>query len=416
MNGATAENGVGGEMTRPKPRSLADAAFDRLGRIGDGLDVHGHQVDSGRRQFRQEGIGVGRHEVTVEWQFGVAAQRGDHGQPEADVGDEMAVHDVEVKQIRLLLDGAHLFHQVSEIGGQQRRGDPIAGHRRRVYGGLFRLDDGDEHPVRPRQMRCQQQPIPPDPAGQSLRWSRPVPVHDLHGLGRHDGADRVDQAAAGRHQVESGGQHPFLEVGQFLDAVGCDPVPDLRSATQRSEPGTRGIEQYPVETCRTRSGGQSASPTIQSASGARCPARNTRLGLLSRATTPGPPIGVDQMHRLAPRERRPGRPPDARPGHGPRGRPRPTRDPGAGGSRASGFDHVGVRHARHRIPVRQREFRAGAAPTPVRPTSRQVANEVVSSSPHRFIQFRDEPVGKSQFQGPGLDSGSEIGLSPWPAA
>jgi hypothetical protein len=67
-------------------------------------------------------VGVGRrdHQVDVERQRAVAAQRrNDHG-AEADVGHEVPVHDVEVQPVRARLgDRARLL---AEDGRSRRRG------------------------------------------------------------------------------------------------------------------------------------------------------------------------------------------------------------------------------------------------------------------------------------------------------
>src|SRR4029077_5192452 len=64
----------------------------------------------------------------VERQPGAAAQGGEHRDAEAQVGDEVAVHDVEVDQVGppLLAEG-HGRREVGEVGGEDRRGEAHQG-------------------------------------------------------------------------------------------------------------------------------------------------------------------------------------------------------------------------------------------------------------------------------------------------
>ena len=83
-------------------------------------DVVGAGVDEGVQ------IGIDRrdHQVDVERQFGVLAQGRQHGRAEADVRDEMAVHDVQMQPIGAGgFDSADLLPQPAEIGGEQAGGN-----------------------------------------------------------------------------------------------------------------------------------------------------------------------------------------------------------------------------------------------------------------------------------------------------
>ena len=277
--------------------------------------------------------------------------------------------------------------------------------------GLFRLDDGDEHPVGARQMRCQQPPITPGPTGQSFGWSRPETVHDLHGLGRHDGADRVDEAARRaprgrwRRPASSSGGPPVPRPGRVRPDVGS-PVGDAGFRTRNTE-----HRAVPGRTSRTRAVGTRRHRPAKRASGARLLAPQPAWGWRRGQPLPGLPMASIRCMVLPP-------------GAAARSA---TRLPGPGLDRVadrdrrgilervdpelSGLDHVGVRHSRHRVPRRQGSSR----PVPhrhrgVRHRGNCKGSRLVLAP--SLIQFRDEPAGKSQFQGAGLEADSEIGLSP----
>ena len=87
------------------------------------LDVDADHVGAGGGEVGDELVGVLDHEVAVEWELRDGADGLDDGWAEGDVGDEVAVHDVDVD------DGAacgcgegDLIGEVSEVGGEDGEG------------------------------------------------------------------------------------------------------------------------------------------------------------------------------------------------------------------------------------------------------------------------------------------------------
>ena len=86
--------------------------------------VHRDHVGTSLHEVRDVAIGCLNHQVDVE-RFGGHALDGAHDdRADRDVGDKMAVHDVDVNEI-----GAAAFNQRDvmpergEVGGENRRGD-----------------------------------------------------------------------------------------------------------------------------------------------------------------------------------------------------------------------------------------------------------------------------------------------------
>ena len=62
------------------------------------------------------GIGWRDHQVDIEWQIGVRAQRPDYIRTYGDVGDEMAVHHVNMNPVRAsLVDLTNLLTQARKV-------------------------------------------------------------------------------------------------------------------------------------------------------------------------------------------------------------------------------------------------------------------------------------------------------------
>ena len=57
------------------------------------------------------------HQMAVERQPAVRAAGLDDGRTDGEVGDEVAVHDVEVEEVRAGLDRGDLFSEFAEVGG-----------------------------------------------------------------------------------------------------------------------------------------------------------------------------------------------------------------------------------------------------------------------------------------------------------
>src|ERR1035437_9127874 len=114
--------GAAGAMDRPECR------FDRL----VDFDVKGDRVAAGVDEIVDVAAGLRDHQVRVEWLPTDTAQLLDDARPEGDVGDEMAVHDVEVDAVGAGFQGpAALLGQVGQVGIEDAGGyeDPPFGGR-----------------------------------------------------------------------------------------------------------------------------------------------------------------------------------------------------------------------------------------------------------------------------------------------
>ena len=72
---------------------------------------------------REQHAGVVDHEVTVEEEVGVLAQRLHDRRPDREVRDVVAVHAVDVEEIGIVGDAGDVGREVREIGGQDRGRD-----------------------------------------------------------------------------------------------------------------------------------------------------------------------------------------------------------------------------------------------------------------------------------------------------
>ncbi len=88
------------------------------------LDMHRHTVCAGAREGLEELTGVGHHEMAVEEELSVAADRLDDGRPEGDVRHEVAVHHVDMQPVRPSLDRGDLVGEDAEVGRKDRGRDP----------------------------------------------------------------------------------------------------------------------------------------------------------------------------------------------------------------------------------------------------------------------------------------------------
>ena len=126
------------------PARLPERA-DRLQRAVEmraGLGMHGDDVGARFGERREVGIGRRDHQMAVEDLRRRAADRLDDRRPEGDVRHEMPIHHVEMDPVGARgVDGAHLFAEAREVGGQDRGGDDQrpGGHGQRS---LFTGGDG----------------------------------------------------------------------------------------------------------------------------------------------------------------------------------------------------------------------------------------------------------------------------------
>ena len=85
------------------------------------LDVHDAAVGTGVGEVAEQHPGVVDHEVAVEEEVGVLAERAHHDGPDREVGHEVAVHHVDVDEVGDVGDPLHLRREVGEVGRQDRR-------------------------------------------------------------------------------------------------------------------------------------------------------------------------------------------------------------------------------------------------------------------------------------------------------
>ena len=83
------------------------------------LDVDGDHVSASGGKVGDEFVGVLDHEVAIERQFGDGADGFDDRRTEGDVGNEVAVHDVDVDDGAARRGGkGDLVGEVREVGGE----------------------------------------------------------------------------------------------------------------------------------------------------------------------------------------------------------------------------------------------------------------------------------------------------------
>ena len=96
--GITASTGVGGLSTRPTPHAERPQLVEQRARVAE-LDVHDAAVGAGVGEVVEQHAGVVDHEVAVEEQVGVRAQRLHDRRADREVGHEVAVHHVDVQEV-----------------------------------------------------------------------------------------------------------------------------------------------------------------------------------------------------------------------------------------------------------------------------------------------------------------------------
>ena len=89
--------------------------------MGAGFRVHGNDVCTGFRKGRHEDIDGRDHKMDIEGLAAVRPQGLHHAGPDGQVGDEVAVHDVNMDIIGAgFVDRAHFFAQSGEVRRQDR--------------------------------------------------------------------------------------------------------------------------------------------------------------------------------------------------------------------------------------------------------------------------------------------------------
>ena len=92
------------------------------------LDVHGAPVGTRVGEVLEELPRIVDHEVTIEVEVGALAQRLHDRWPDREVGHEVAVHHVDVEEVRLGGDAFDVVGELGEVGRQDRRRDLGPGH------------------------------------------------------------------------------------------------------------------------------------------------------------------------------------------------------------------------------------------------------------------------------------------------
>lgn len=91
---------------------------------GTEFDVDGELLGAGLGEGFEEDLRSGAHQVDVEELSGEGSEVGDEGGAEGQVGDEMAVHDIEVQPFGAGAGGAKDFAvQPGELRGEEGRGN-----------------------------------------------------------------------------------------------------------------------------------------------------------------------------------------------------------------------------------------------------------------------------------------------------
>ena len=113
-----------GRRVQHDPRVQVQLAHpaDRRGGVAQ-LDVDRAPVGPGLGHGLQEGQRVLDHQVAVQEQVRVLAERRDHRRADRQVRDEMPVHHVDVEEVGLGADPFDLGRQHRVVGRQDRRGD-----------------------------------------------------------------------------------------------------------------------------------------------------------------------------------------------------------------------------------------------------------------------------------------------------
>jgi hypothetical protein len=79
--------------------------------------MDGQIIRTGRGKVGKKGIGIGNHQVNVEGKLGYFLQGFNDRGAYRQIWHEMAIHDVNVQQIRSAsLDRGHLVGQAGKVG------------------------------------------------------------------------------------------------------------------------------------------------------------------------------------------------------------------------------------------------------------------------------------------------------------
>ena len=124
ITGAMVSTGVPGLRVTPAFLPSARIACSERWMCGPGFDMHGDDVGAGLGERLEIRVARRDHQVHVEHLLAVRPQRLHHVRPDRNVGDEMAVHHVDMDPVGAgLIDGADLVAELGKIGGKDRGGD-----------------------------------------------------------------------------------------------------------------------------------------------------------------------------------------------------------------------------------------------------------------------------------------------------
>ncbi len=111
--------GVAGLMTTAGLHFVMRDLLEGAVKVAADLLVDGHHVGAGFGEGFDEVVGIFHHHVAVEGEFCDRAEGLDHGRAEGDVGDEVAVHDVDVDDgAATALGCCDVVGEVGEVGGE----------------------------------------------------------------------------------------------------------------------------------------------------------------------------------------------------------------------------------------------------------------------------------------------------------
>ena len=84
-----------------------------------GLDMHRDDIGAGLGESLEIRVARRDHQMHIEHLLGVRAQRFHDVRSDGDVGDEVAVHDVEMDPVgSCRIDRADFFAQLAKVGGK----------------------------------------------------------------------------------------------------------------------------------------------------------------------------------------------------------------------------------------------------------------------------------------------------------
>ena len=81
--------------------------------------MHCDQVGACFSQFGKEGVGVCRHQMTVEIEIGDGSDAAYDRDAEGDVGHEMTVHHIEMEPFHALFDTEQFSFESRKVGSEQ---------------------------------------------------------------------------------------------------------------------------------------------------------------------------------------------------------------------------------------------------------------------------------------------------------